>query len=239
MPADLRIDDDRLAAVLASVGEHLLVDEPQPAAAEATGKRPWRPLLAAAVVLAVVAGTVAAIAPARRAVGGWFGAGRIEVEIDRRADVDGLPAFTAPAQRIAPGDAAALLGGEVPPVDGSALGAPATWWTLPEGGVLVGWAGSEISLWVIPTGGDDWVLDKAVAGSDDVVALPELGDGGVGVSGPHLVETPHRRARADSIVAWEDGELSFRLEGEGDVNALVVIAAQLVAAADTNNTPPT
>jgi hypothetical protein len=227
MPADVRADDDRLAAVLASVGEHLLVDEPTPTTAAAAGRRPWRLLLVAAVAVAVVAGAVVAIAPARRAVGGWLGAGRIEVELDRRADVDGLPDFTAPARRIAPGDATALLGGEVPPLDGSALGAPTTWWTLPEGGVLVGWADGETSLWVVPTGGDDWVLQKAVAGSDDARKLPDLGDGGVAVTGAHRVATPYRLARAESVVAWEDDELSYRLEGAGDVDELIAIAGQL------------
>ena len=84
---DERLDDDRLAAVLASVGEHLVIDAPGSAATVGSAGRTWRrPLLVAAAALIVVAGTVAAIAPARRAVSGWFGAGRIEVEIDRVAD---------------------------------------------------------------------------------------------------------------------------------------------------------
>ena len=86
-------------------------------------RRRWRrPLLAAAVAVAVIAGAVLAIAPARRAVSGWFGAGRIEVEIDRTADPTGLPSFTDPAERIDPAAAGDVLGQAMPSVDRSALG---------------------------------------------------------------------------------------------------------------------
>jgi hypothetical protein len=225
--AEPSLDDDRLAAALASVGEHLVVDaaaEAQPAGAR---RPPWRPLLVAAVVVAVVVGTVLAIAPARRAVGGWFGAGRIDVEFDRTADPAGLPAFTDAVERIEPADADDLLGRPMPPVDGSSLGAPSGWWTVPEGGVLVGWPDGDTSLWVVVTNGDGDMVKKVAAGNEVVAELPALGDGGLAVIGDHLLETPHRRVRADAVVAWADGDLTYRLEGTRPIDELIAIAEQL------------
>ena len=60
--SDVRLDDDRLAAVLASVGEHLVVERADDAPATTCRRSPWRPLLVAAVTLAVVVGAVLAIA---------------------------------------------------------------------------------------------------------------------------------------------------------------------------------
>ena len=102
----------------------------------------------------MIAATVLAVAPARRVVSGWFGAGRIEVEVDRSADPTGLPSFTAPAERIDRAAAGEFLGRPMPPVDGSPLGVPSDWWTLPEGGVLVSWPDGGTSLWVVVTNGD-------------------------------------------------------------------------------------
>ena len=55
-----------------------------------------------------------------------------------------------------------VLGRAMPSVDRSSLGPPSGWWTLPEGGVLVGWPTGE-TLWVtVSDDGDDLV--KKVAG---------------------------------------------------------------------------
>ena len=130
---DERLDDDRLAAVLASVGEHLVVAAPTaPRRSGPTGGPGDVRLLVAAAALIVVAGAIVAIAPARRVVSGWFGAGRIEVEIDRAADPTGLPSFAAPAERIDPAAADEVLGRAMPPVGHSALGAPSEWATCPK-----------------------------------------------------------------------------------------------------------
>jgi hypothetical protein len=225
---DLRLDDDRLATVLASVGENLVVDRGVDAAPLGRGHRPlWRPLLVAAAVLAVIAATVLAVAPARRVVSGWFGAGRIEVEVDRSADPTGLPSFTAPAERIDSADAGEFLGRPMPLVDGSSLGVPRDWWTLPEGGVLVSWPDGGTSLWVVVTNRDGDVVKKVAEGNEVVAELPALGDGGLAVTGGHLLQTPHRRVRADAVVAWSDGELTFRLEGTRPIDELIAIAEQL------------
>jgi len=230
---DVLLDDDRLEAVLTSVGEYLVID--QSTAATAIAAQPasevgptWRrPLLAAAVALAVVAGTVLAVAPARRVVSGWLGIGRIEVQIDRSADPTGLPSFHAPAVPIDAATVDEVLGQPMPVIDGSQLGSPSGWWTLPEGGVLAGWPGGDTTLWVVETGGGDELLKKVAAGADNVTELPDLGDGGMAITGAHLLKTPHRRVGADNVVIWTDGELTLRLDGAGDIDTLVEIARQL------------
>lgn len=225
--SDLRLDDDRLAVVLASVGEHLVVEPGRDARTTGTGRSPWRPLLVAAMTLAVVAGAVLAIAPARRAVSGWFRVGRIELDIDRRPSRTGLPSLTDAASQIEPSAVEALLGQAMPAVDHSVLGHPSHWWTIPEGGVLVGWPDGETSLWISATGGGEQLVDKIVAAEADVIELANLGDGGVGVHGSHILQTPHRRVAADSVVIWTDGALTWRLEGTAALDDLVEIARQL------------
>ena len=192
------------------------------------GRSAWRPLLIAAVVVAVIAGAVLAIAPARRAVSGWFGAGRIHVELDRTAVPAGLPAFTDAAERIEPSAAAPLLGRPMPPVAGSSLGTPSDWWTVPEGGVLVSWPDGDTSFWVVVVEGDGGDMLKKVGDRENVVSeLPGLGDGGLAVSGEHVLQTPHRRVRATSVVVWTDGDLMMRLDGNRPIAELIAIAAQL------------
>jgi hypothetical protein len=226
VPVDLRHDDDRLAAVLASVGEHLVVESTGERTLASTGRSAWRPLLVAAAALAVLAGAVLAIAPARRVVGDWFGAGRIDVEIDRTADPTGLPAFADGAERIDSGDAAEVLGAPMPPVDRTTLGPPSDWWTVPEGGVLVGWPDGDTSLWVTRSGSERDILKQVIEGQR-ARNVPGLGDAGFAVTGDHVLQTPHRRVRATSVVAWFDGGLTFRLDGTGDVDELIAIAHQL------------
>ena len=65
------------------------------------------------------------------------------------------------------------------------------------------------------------------AGADNVTELPDLGDGGMAITGAHLLKTPHRRVGADNVVIWTDGELTLRLDGAGDIDTLVEIARQL------------
>lgn len=230
---DVRLDDDRLAAVLASVGEHLVIDQASAASAltappVGTHGRTWRrPLLVAAVTLAVLGGAIVAIAPARRVVGGWLGVGRIEVEVDRAADPTGLPTFSEPATPIDESAVDDVLGQAMPPIDGSDLGPPSGWWTLPEGGVLAGWPDGAATLWVVESDFGNELLKKVAGGADVVTELPDLGDGGVAISGAHLLQTPHRRINADNVVIWTEGELTFRLDGAADVDELVEFARRL------------
>jgi hypothetical protein len=227
--ADVRLDDDRLAIVLASIGEHLVVDGVAAVAPAPKETRPrWRPLLVAALTLAVIAGAVVAIAPARRAVSGWLRIGRIELDVDRRTDSTGLPSLTDAARPIELSATDGLLGQPMPAVDTSSLGAPTHWWTIPEGGVVVGWPDGETSLWVTSTAGGEELVDKIVAAESDVTELPDLGDGGAAVRGSHVLRTPHRRVAAGGVVIWAVGDLTWRLEGTAELDDLIAVANQLV-----------
>jgi hypothetical protein len=223
---DVRLDDDRLAIVLASIGEHLVVDGVASVPSTRAVRPLWRPLLAAAVTIAVIAGAVVAIAPARRAVSGWLRFGRIELDVDRRSDSSGLLSLTDAARPIEPAAADDLLGQPMPAVDTSSLGAPTHWWTIPEGGVVVGWPDGVTSLWLTTAGGGE-LVDKIVGAESDVTELPDLGDGGAAVGSSHVLRTPHRRVAADGVVIWADGDLTWRLEGTADLDELIDVANQL------------
>ena len=43
----------------------------------------------------------------------------------------------------------------------------------------------------------------------------------------HVLQTPHRRVAADSVVIWTDDGLTWRLEGTAELDELVEIAGQL------------
>jgi hypothetical protein len=223
---DMRVDDDRLASVLASIGDHLVVDGVAGPASRDTHSL-WRPLLVAAVTLSVIAGAVVAIAPARRAVSGWLRIGRIELDVDRRTDSTGLPSLTDAARPIEPSAADDVLGQPVPDVDTSSLGAPTHWWSIPEGGVVVGWPDGETSLWLTTPGDGEGLVDKIVAAESAVTELPDLGDGGAAVRDSHVLRTPHRRVSANNVVIWVDGDLTWRLESTADIDDLIDVATEL------------
>jgi len=232
-PGETRLDDDRLAEVLASVGRHLAVELVADADARPAPPQPrWRfhPLLAAAAVVALVAAAVVTVAPARHAVGGWLRSGRIDVELDPAAGrPPELPAFTSAAVTLDPAQAAERLGRPLPDVSGSDLGAPTGWAGVPEGGVVAGFADGVTSLWIVDD--RDGVLVHKTAGSGTGVAeLPGLGDGGFAVNGRHVMQTEFRRVAADRVVVWSDGGLTFRLESTRPTD-------ELIAAAEAMTTP--
>lgn len=225
--------DDRLEDVLASVGRSLVIDVTAGAAVAPTrnGRRnchdPRRRLFVAAMALAVVVGAVVSIAPARRAVGGWLRAGRIDVSVEPnigRHSVE-LPSFINGATPIERGRITELLGQRAPDVESTSLGPPNGWWTVPEGGVVATWESGATSLWIVPTDQhQSGMIDKLVDAADLATGLPQLGDGGFAVSGAHVMQTEHRRLAADSVVAWQDGALTFRFESEIDLDKLITIA---------------
>lgn len=223
------IDDDRLGVVLESVGAHL---DTSPVDATARRRAP-RALLVAALVVAVVAGAVLAIAPARRTVGGWFGVGRTEfrVDVDLAVPADRLPTFVVGATPIAPSRVVELAGVRAGVLDDSPLGPPAGWLAAPEGGAVAVWEDHEVSLWLLPIGEMQGMLfTKTVSMADQVRQLPDLGDGGVVVEGAHILATPFRTVPAASAVLWTAGGLSFRLEWTATSAAgpdLVAVAAAI------------
>ena len=81
-------------------------------------------------------------------------------------------------------------------------------------GVLLARSKAENAGWIVITMA--WGLAVFVG---VIVAGP--------ITGAHLMQTPHRRVRADNVVIWTDGELTFRLDGAADVDELVELAHQL------------
>jgi len=234
----VRMNDDRLGVVLADVGRHLVVDAPTGSAvapARRAGRSPGaarRTLLVAALVITVVTGTVLSIAPARRVVGGWLRAGGIDVSVDPDVGghIDGLPSFIEDATPIDPDRASDLLVRPPTGLGSASLGAPDGWWTVPEGGLLLTWNEDQTSLWIVVT--DDHqtgMIDKLVASAQAATAQPGLGDGGLAVSGPHVMQTEHRRVAANSVVAWPDGGFTWRLESVADLDDVVARAESIAA----------
>ena len=174
----------------------------------------------------MIAGAVVAIAPARRAVSGWFRVGRIELDIDRRTVPTGLPSLTDAARQIEPSAADDLLGRPMPAVDTSSLGAP-TLVDDPRRRRARRLARRRDVAVDVHTAGGEELVDKIVAAEADVTELPDLGDGGAAVRGSHVLQTPHRRVAADSVVIWADDGLTWRLEGTAELDELVDVASQL------------
>jgi FAD/FMN-containing dehydrogenase len=227
-----RIDIDRLEVILASVGQHLIVEPVgDDDAADRRDRGPWgRRLLAAAVIVAVASAAVASIAPARRAVSGWLRAGNIEVEVDPDLTVSPqLPAFIDDLEPLATERVEGELGLPMPDVSTSRLGPPDAWWSPPELGVLATWVEGDTSLWIVATADtypaslDKWLQSPAAAES-----VPDLGDGGYVVEGAHIFQTPFRTVSADSVVAWTAGDLTFRLDSTMSRDRLVAVARSLV-----------
>lgn len=230
-PPGRREDDghDVLGRVLLSVGRHLDTGVAGAGATEATcgagyrstGVRRRGLAVAAAISVSITAAVLVA-GPTRRAVGGWFGVGPVAVRLDPRLDVDaldGLAAVLDESQLVAidPDRAADVLGGPVPALDGTSLGRPQQWWKPPETGLLVGWDGGAVKLWLLAVDTDvsDYLF-KFVPEASAVTDLPGLGDGGVAISGDHLLRTPRRDARATNVVVWSAAGVIWRLESTND-----------------------
>ena len=226
------IDLDRLDTILGSVGRHLVIAPADDVGGRDGANRPnrWRQrLLAAAVVVLVISAAVASIAPARRVVSGWLRAGNIDVEVDPDLTIPPeLPSFLDGVRPLDRGRLATVLGLPVPDVSTSDLGPPDAWWAPPECGILATWSGDETSLWIVQTADtfpgslDKWLRNPNVARPVD-----DLGDTAYVVEGRHIFQTPFRTVASTSVVAWADGELTFRLDSTMPGDELLEVARTL------------
>ncbi len=223
-------DADRLELVLSSVGRHLVIDGAADAGHERAEPMRWgRRLLAAAVIAAVASAGFAAIAPARRVVSGWLSAGDIEVEIDPDLTIERrLPSFIDGAVPLEPNQLAGELGASVPDVSSSPLGPPDAWWTPPEPGIVATWNADDTSLWIVDSADmSPGMLEKWLRNPGAGTSVPDLGDGGFVVEGMHIFQTPFRTVGAKSVVAWSDGDFTFRLDSTMPVDELLEIARSI------------
>lgn len=221
--------DDRLDAILASVGEHLVIDRHVDARqVEVDGPSAPRRLLLAAAALVIVLAGIVAVGPSRRAVTGWFRAGPFEVELDPDLIVaPALPDFVDGLTPTTADEAAAELGRPLPDVGGSPLGPPDRLWSAPEGGVVVTWDDTETSLWILSSARYPTPIEKWVGVGNTTMQLIAIGDGGFAVEGEHVITTPFRQARAGSVVAWVDGPLVYRLDSGRPIPDLIAAATAI------------
>ena len=220
--------DLQLEAILSSVGEHLVVAadavtlESRPVAQRPP---PWpRRLAVAAAVLVVALVATLAVGPAREAVARWLGIGstRIERVPDATVPAD-LPTMTGGLSPAIVEEAERALGGAVPVVEG--LGPPQAMFVPPEGGVILVWPEGATTLWIRdPDFEPGTFVKKLVDAGEPAESVVGVGDEALIVEGTHILETPHRRLAAGTVLLWVDGDKEYRLESDLDRDAMVDIA---------------
>lgn len=223
------LDDDRLAEVLADIGEQLFTG---PESVSARVDRRWqsaaRLALAAAAAVIVL---VLAVAPLRTAVADWLGIGSTRVRIDPSpsptSTIEAIESIDADLLRIDRAQAEEITGELLDGIDGSDLGPPSGFARMPEGGVLVLWpAGS--TLWVhVESINADVYFEKLVSNGAQIQRVDGLGDSAMVIEGDHLLQTPHRIVAATTAVVWRTDAMEYRLESSRDSADLIAIARQL------------
>lgn len=248
---DERLDDDRLAAVLAEIGADLVTTATVAVPARIRTRPPMLAWAVAAAVVVLVTASLA-VSPVRRAVAGWLGIGSTAIEIGPlpTVPVAAEPPATDPATAGPPGGAPpatlpsiaaglepveraateAALGRLLPDFAAVSLGDPAGYARPPEGGALVVWADST-TLWIHPVQiGAGPLYSKLVSAGAQVEAVEELGDAALAIVGEHVLATPSRTIAATTVVLWQSGEWEFRLEADRTVDELADLAREIAAA---------
>ena len=228
------LDDDRLDAVLASVGQWLDTSAPagrRPVPVVDIGRRRRGSFAAAVLTAAAVATAVIVIvAPVREAVADWLGIGSTRIEVEPtspsgRTPAPGIQTGLALVDRAA---AEAMFDFDLPS-DGTALGPPAGFARMPEGGALVVWPDGS-TLWIHrETIDPDVYFKKLVDSAATVRRVDGLGDSAIVVDGPHRLQTPHRTVSASTTVLWRDGTLEHRLESDRPSQDLITIAREIAS----------
>ena len=175
------------------------------------------------LVVALVA--TLAVAPAREAVARWLGIGstRIERVPDDTNDPRGLPTITSALTPATVEEAERALGGAVPVVQ--ELGPAQAMFVPPEGGVILVWPEGATTLWIRdPDFEPAMFVKKLVDAGEPAESIAGVGDEALIVEGTHVLETPHRRLAADTVLLWVDGDKEYRLESDLDRETMVEIA---------------
>ncbi len=222
-----RMSDRRLDAVLASIGEHLEVDEPAafPTAHPNDHHRSRRLLAVAAVVAIVVAGTLV-VAPARHAVAGWLGIGstRIELENDQPAGADSLPSIVEDSEMIPFDKAEVALAEPLPDIPETGLGPPDGVVAAPEGGNIIVWSESNTTLWIRVADSTGSINTKVLGPDAEFRSVTGLGDDALLVTGDHLLRTPQRQVSASTVLLWINSGIGYRLESTLPEDEMIEIA---------------
>lgn len=227
--------DERLAAVLASVGEHLDTSVRRASGpgrgSPARRNRGVLAVAAAVALLALVVGSL--VAPVREAVADWLGIGSTGIErvpaADRRGDPAGLPSLDEDLAALSAEDAEAALGRSLPDVDDVVgLGPPDRVVRAPEGGVILAWDRAETTLWVHETLDDAEIsMQKLGTMSTRIETVEGLGEAALSLEGAHVLATPDRRLAAANVVIWIEDGFEHRLESHLPVAEIVEMARSI------------
>ena len=207
------VTDAMLGAMLADVGAHI----PQPEASvadrvtaqlETPRHAHWGRWVAAAAVVAVVALTVTAVAPAREAIANLLGLGTTTVQ-----HVDQLPASVPTPLPAARGSDAELraelaragLSAPAKPL----VGDPVAWEVDPSGETVVVWRDAALSQDQNPDAG---AAMKLVPRETGVVQTDVQGAPALWVPGRHVRRVDETNFAADSALLWIADSTMYRLE---------------------------
>lgn len=244
-----RISDDRLEAVLTSVGRHLEIpvtafvpggetnldaraDAGDAAVADTASRRvvTSRRVLAVAAVFVMIVAVGAVVSPVRDAVADWLGLRHVEISYEPIDPVDDLDEVFIDGVEPIDLDAALRRSGlDIETVAGSRLGTPELAGLPPEGGggAVFQWASGATTLWAR----DDATgilnpVSKGVGPHVDVEPIGGLGDDAVLIEGEHRLHTPVRDVVAGNVLWWRSGDREFRLESALPGDEMVEIAHQ-------------
>jgi len=183
-----------------------------------------RRLAVAAVILIALLVVGLAVAPVRSAVAGWLGIGNTHVvKVPGGVDTSGLPLIQERLRPVSRDEAEGLLRHPLPTV--AALGDPQIVVLPPEGGVIMGWAEGNTTLWVSPLDIDPKLfLQKLVAVGEKVEPVEGVGDAALYVEGTHILETPGRRLAASSVLLWVQDGVEYRLESDLSRDEMIDVA---------------
>lgn len=229
--------DERLDAILASIGEHLDIGDQRARPIVLPAHRPYRrPLaVAAAIVLAFVV-AITAVAPARDAVADFLHIGSTRIDrvptppTDSTAPATTLPGLLDGLERIDATAATARLGRALPDTGSTGLGPPDAIYANrnPGDGVIVAWTERSATLWIHRTTVPDAIIyAKQLGGPNRVEPISGLGDSAIAITGPHTLQTPDRTIAAGNVVLWIRNGWEYRLEADRPVAELTAIARSI------------
>ena len=233
-------DDERLSELLHALGQRIVLPDTQDSTSDgpaawrrpptSSRRTPARWAAVAALAAAIVAATLL-IAPVREAVAGWLGIGSTRIEVDSAVpdSTVELPGIETGLPPMDPAEARTLLTDSLSTLDSTALGPPAGFVDMPEGGVLVVWADST-TLWVHSADVDlGLILKKLLSSQNTVRTVDGIGDEALLIEGSHWLATPHRTVTAGNTLIWRRGSTEYRLEADRPPAELIELGRQLAA----------